>query len=60
MYFPELRAWLVTLVIRLITSIIIVTLFSNLLALGNEQCGGYQRIVGQPARADGSCDSRAR
>ena len=60
MYFPELRAWLIILVIRFTTSVTIVTLFSDLLALGNEQYGGYQRIVGQPARADGSCDSRAR
>ena len=60
MYFPELRAWLIILVIRFTTSVIIVTLFSDLLALGSEQCGGYQRVVGQPARAGGSCDSRAR
>ena len=60
MYFKELRAWLVTLVIKLITSVIIVTLFSDLLALGNEQCGGCQRVVGQPARTVRSYDSRAR
>ena len=60
MYFPELRAWLIILVIRFTTSVIIVTLFSDLLALGNEQCGGYQCIVGQPARAVGSCDSKTK
>ena len=60
MYFPELRAWLIILVIGFTTSVIIVTLFFDFLALGNEQYEGYQRVVGQPARAVGSCDSKAR